>query len=212
MNYSHQEQIFDPHFARPLTIIGVGAVGGFVTLLAAKAGVSDITVIDFDTVSSHNCPMSIYRPKDVGRYKASALKEIVEDQTGIVIKTCLEAFDGRPLAHTSVVASVDTMAARADIWRAVKGKISVDVLIDTRMSGAYGEKHLIVPASRDDQVRYEATLHSDEKAARQSCGNHGIGYASAGIAADTVAMLTGYWQFGRRKSFDAKRHDLLETV
>ena len=40
----------------PVTVIGAGATGSFITLALAKMGVRHITVYDDDTVEEHNLP------------------------------------------------------------------------------------------------------------------------------------------------------------
>src|SRR5207244_2270936 len=58
----------------PVTVIGAGAVGSFVTLTLAKMGLRDLTVFDDDVVDVHNLPNQFYRLTDLGRPKVEALQ------------------------------------------------------------------------------------------------------------------------------------------
>src|SRR5437867_1166193 len=96
MNFDQQREVFDPNFAKPVTVIGVGSVGSQAVATLAKEGCDDITVWDGDYVASHNIPMSEYRPTDLMRLKVEALQEIVLTATGIKIKTMPCMYDGAP--------------------------------------------------------------------------------------------------------------------
>src|SRR5689334_20761446 len=107
LNFSAQNNLFDPGFAKPVTVVGAGAVGSQVAIMLAKQGCKHIMVWDADTVLSHNVPMSAYRPRDVGRRKVEALAEIVHEYTGVRIEAIPRMFGQNDLLSGSVVACVD---------------------------------------------------------------------------------------------------------
>jgi len=212
-NYAHQMELFNPACAKPIIVIGVGSIGGYVVDFLAKMGVSDITVMDHDSVASHNSPMSIYRPQDVGRHKVDVLKEIVYDHSGISIKTFREEYTNQKLDQfNAVIVCVDEMAVRKAIWDQVKGNIKISVHIDTRTSGAYGEIISTSPFTQTEQADYEKLLYSDEEASIQTCGMHGVIYASVGVAAGVTGNIAQHWQNGNKKPRDARRYDLLKSI
>lgn len=59
-------------------IIGCGSVGSTIAENLVRCGVENITLWDFDTVSSHNVANQMFGHKDVGRLKVEALADILE--------------------------------------------------------------------------------------------------------------------------------------
>ena len=211
-NFAHQANLFNPRKAKPLTIIGGGSVGSWVAFLAAKMGVNDIVVIDPDTVDSHNSPMSLYRPSDTGRYKVDALQEIILHMSGLQIGTVKEMYTSQAIRRGSVVVSVDLMKSRSDVYACLAGSIKHDILIDTRVEAAYGEVLSIVPFAKDEQADYEALLYTDADARLQTCGNHGVVYNSAGVAAFVCANLARFWTTGQKQWRHGYKYDTLTPV
>lgn len=76
-----------------VTIVGVGGVGGYATVMLARAGVENLTIIDFDAVSSSNVNRQIVAYQStVGRKKVDVLKEMLLD---INPNINIQAFDER---------------------------------------------------------------------------------------------------------------------
>lgn len=199
MNFSHQDRIFDPAAAQSLTIIGVGSIGSMVALTAAKMGVSRITVYDGDSVESHNIPMSAYRPQDLGHYKVNALQEIVRENSGTEIVAIPDMYNGERLKNT-VIACVDTMEARQQIFQAVRKNPLVDLFIDTRVGGEFISIFAIEPAKHEDIEFYEqSTQYKDLESIVRSCGTHGFYPISVHVASAACLNLTNFWFHGKKK-------------
>lgn len=212
-NFAHQMKLFDPARARPVTLIGAGSVGSFVALFLAKAGVSDITVFDHDTVASHNVPMSLYRESDLGRRKVEALRDIVKALTDVELVINPVMYTAQPLKRCSVIMSVDEMdKGRIPIWETVRGSTSIDVMLDTRVHQAYGELYTIKPCSLDDGENYTKTLFLNSDVPTRMCGTHGFAPVSTGLASSTVSSLCHFWMTGERVWQRAFRYDTLEQV
>lgn len=195
LNFSHQARIFDPRFVKPTTIIGIGAVGSKVALGLVCVGVTDLTVWDPDFVASHNPAMSAYRFNDNGLKKCAALAQIIEEKSGVGIKQQPRAYEGERLRH-SIVASVDTMEARSCIWKAVRNNPLIDIFIDTRVSQLMSSVFAIRPCDPEDIAYYEHFLYPSAEAKRQTCGVHGIAYATDTVAARACHQLTSFWSTG----------------
>ena len=82
---------------KSLVVIGIGSFGGFfVENLSRLQGLKSLTIIDSDIVEIKNTNTSIYRLKDVGKYKVDALGEIIQFYTDIsIIKCNLNYEEGR---------------------------------------------------------------------------------------------------------------------
>ncbi|MCA9354834.1 MAG: ThiF family adenylyltransferase [Candidatus Kaiserbacteria bacterium] len=213
-NFAHQMNLFDPRLARPVVVIGAGAIGSWVTLALAKMGVSDITVIDGDTVASHNGSMSLYTGADTARLKVEVLRERVRELAGVEIKVVPEMYSGGPLPKgVTVIASVDTIPARKLIWKQLlQQRFSHDLLVDTRTSAAYAEVYAVNPKNGRDREEYERSLPPEDKAAPQTCGFHGVIFASLHVAACVASTVARYWQTGQKVTCRPLKSDTFEVV
>lgn len=191
-NFSQQQHIFDPTAAGPVSVIGVGSVGSQIALNLARIGCGSITVWDGDSVASHNIPMSVYRQRDLARPKVAALQEIIGEAMDVSITTHQCMYAGEPL-RGAVVACVDTMEARALIWKQVRNNALVDLFIDTRIAAEFISVFAIRPCNPADSTYYEAHLYPSHKAAAPYCGLHGIVYVSGTAANAACAALTEWW-------------------
>jgi hypothetical protein len=210
--YAHQEGLFDPRFARKVVLLGAGSVGSHVAYHLAKMGVTDIEVWDNDVVASHNVPMSLYGPSDVGRYKVDALAELIERLAGTSIRTERKMYDGEVLRNTSVVACVDSMRVRKLLWERLKFCPTVDIFCDTRTAASYIEVLSVAPCDPIDIEMYEAMLFDDDQATRQTCGTHGIVYASSRASQVVAANLALFWQQGRKVCRMAEQCQTLDSI
>lgn len=213
LNHSHQQHLFNRRSAKKTVVFGVGSVGGHVPLYLCGLGVPDIEVWDADSVSSHNVPMSVYRPKDVGVLKVKALQEIVAEKTAVTIKVFPDMYTGQTkLRNVSVVACVDTMSARRAIWKQVKKNPTVHLFCDTRVAEYYLEVLAIDPCNPQDIKRYEALLFDDSNAKRQMCGQHGTILVASRAANIATQNLATFWQTGQKQWRVAERCDTLTRV
>lgn len=80
-----------------VTIIGVGSLGGFFADNISKLpGLELLVIIDHDIVELRNVKNSIYQPKDVGRKKVDALKDILQPATSAnILEVDKEFKEGR---------------------------------------------------------------------------------------------------------------------
>lgn len=211
-NFAHQEDLFDPRYARKVILIGAGSVGSFVALFLAKMGVADIEVWDADVVLSHNTPASLYGHSDIGRTKVKALGERVWQLTGVQIKAMPTMYSGEELRRASIIACVDTMAARKMIWEKVKLCPTIDLFCETRVNAWFLDVFAVAPCNPEDIKKYEDALFSDKEVVRQVCGEHGVAPVSVRAAQVVASNLARFWQSGQKKWRHGERADTLEVV
>ncbi len=208
-NHTHQLKMFDPRRSCRIIGFGAGAVGSWAALFLAKEGFTDITWWDDDVIKSHNTPMSLYGPEDVGKYKVERLQVRVKELAGVTITAVRKKYTGSDrsaLSRCIVVSCVDLMdKGRKPLWEGVKNNPTIKLFCDSRVAAAYTEVISVVPYERRDILRYEALLFSDKKAARQMCGEHGIVYGSVNaarvIASNAAKILMDGavpWRFAER--------------
>ena len=115
------------------TVIGVGAIGRNVALQLAAIGVPRIQLVDFDTVDDSNCTTQGYALADVGMNKALAtLTAIRQIDPTISVETVEDRYRPRLETAEAVFCCVDSIEARAAIWRPTSGGPS---LVRRRMLG-----------------------------------------------------------------------------
>lgn len=192
INRSQQSELFNPHAARPITVIGAGSVGSQLVLQLARIGCTDITVYDGDHVESHNIPASAFEPNDLSMLKVVALAAHVRRQTGIEIKAIPRMYAGEKL-RTTVVACVDTMEARMMIWERVKNNPLVDVFVDTRMAAELLAVYVIRPCKKEHVSHYDLRLYPTSEAMPNLCGRHGIVYGTAVAASIACRAVAASW-------------------
>lgn len=198
LNFSHQENIFDPNLSKPISVIGVGSVGSFVVLALAKMGVTNITVYDADYVESHNIPMSAYRICDLGLKKVEALKNIVKEHTGTEIKAIPEMYTDQRIS-TAIISCVDTMEARQMVFEKAKINPLVDLLIDTRIGQEFISIFAIEPHHPEEAEYYKYYLrYGTDETMIIRCGLHGISPISMRAASVVCANLINFWKNGKK--------------
>ncbi|WP_281699261.1 tRNA threonylcarbamoyladenosine dehydratase [Cetobacterium somerae] len=106
-------------------VFGVGGVGGFVVEALVRAGVGELTVVDFDTVDITNLNRQIIATQDtVGKDKVEIIKErALSINPNIKINTYKEKFfkDKREIffsenkKYTYIVDAIDIVTAKLDL-------------------------------------------------------------------------------------------------
>lgn len=174
MDFSRQGDWFKGYeFNKPVHIIGVGATGSFVAYQLAKMGVKNIHVWDYDHVEEHNVANQIYGLGNIGDKKVLALQDIIARDTEIVIT----AHEEKVTAATKdrlqgiVYVLVDSMAARKDIFSALKYNPRIELVVETRMSIDCGRIYTVNPMDRAMVQKYEKTFYGDDVAEVSFCGS-----------------------------------------
>ncbi len=186
-------------------VIGAGATGSRVVLSLAKLGLENIHVWDFDIVEPHNIANQVYRLGDVTRFKVEALQEIVLEATGTRVNIHNEKVDGSQKLGEIIFLLVDSMAARKQIWeRAVRNKIRVKLMLETRMGTDSGRVYTILPADPDQIAKYEENLYEDVEAEVSACGTS----MSVGPTAEVISGLA-VWQMMRWAAIKQGKPDTL---
>ncbi|MBQ8908709.1 MAG: tRNA threonylcarbamoyladenosine dehydratase [Clostridia bacterium] len=73
------EEGIDKLASKHITIVGCGGVGGYTAVMLARAGVENMTIVDFDEVSSSNVNRQIVAFEDtIGRKKVEVLAEMMQ--------------------------------------------------------------------------------------------------------------------------------------
>lgn len=171
------------------TVIGVGAIGRQVALQLAAIGTPRIQLIDFDQVELTNITTQGYRQQDLGRTKVEATaRSIQELDDSIQVEMVPDRFRPSVNIGEAVFCCVDSISARAAIWRSVNRKC--EFWTDGRM---LGETVRVLTVTNDSEVdRYTETLFPQTQAQTGSCTSRSTIYA-ASIAAGLIVHQFSRW-------------------
>ena len=175
----------------PITVIGTGAVGSATVLALAKMGCGNIMVWDHDILEPHNVSNQICKPSMIGQPKVEALRELVAELTDVQISTRKQRYSGQRLEGV-VIASVDNMTARQEIWHRAKLNPNVPVLIDPRMGAEFARLYSIRPCDPDQIDFYEANLYSANEAEHLPCSARSIIYCPVMLAGLVAVQVKGF--------------------
>ena len=188
------------------TVIGVGAVGRQVAVQLAAMGVRRLQLIDFDVVDETNITTQGYGSDDVGRRKVDAVRSsVLAVDSTIQVETIADRF--RPAQPTGAVVfcCVDSISARAAIWKAVrqgfsqsssarpsagrrKGPAGTEFWCDGRMLGE--TLRVLAAASLSDGEHYRSTLFSQSHAHAGSCTSRSTIYAASVVSGLMLHQFT----------------------
>lgn len=180
-------------------VIGAGAIGSFLILQLAKMGFTQIQVWDHDEVSVENMSCQFYRFKDIGKNKATALADLVEEFTGIRIMSHpvkWEPDSAEPMPGI-VVAAADCMNVRRAVWNFVRrASPSTTLVIDPRMGSEFATLYMMDPGKPADVATYRETFYSNEDAVQERCTAKATVY-TANLLSGLIAKGVKNWVCGQ---------------
>lgn len=181
MDLSRHIEVFNPNCVdEPIHLIGVGATGSFVAMELARMGVKEINIYDFDTVEIHNIPNQYFDNDDLDKSKVEALVDKlhkinpemkINAHVSKVEQTSSEDKIGIDQMSGYVFLLVDSMAARKELFEAIKCNENIKHYWESRLGSKQGTVYYL-PIEKDlDYSKYE-TIHfySDEQAEVSACG------------------------------------------
>lgn len=139
-----------------LTVCGAGAIGSNLVLNLSKQGFKDFLVVDFDRVEEHNIGTQTYGPRDVGRTKVSALRDIVFNASFVDIKTEPKKLEkpGKLRTPDLFIDAFDNSESRALITQYCKDKGIA--CLHAGFNGAFAEvkwnENYVVPSNAGEDI------------------------------------------------------------
>jgi len=182
-------------------MIGVGAIGRQVALQLAAIGAAAVDLVDDDTVAEENLAPQGYWPRDLGRPKVDATADACRlvypegdvtaywqrfRRSSVRELGCFKSDADPERARVAVFCCVDSIATRALIWDAVRGRCGF--FADGRMSA---EVLRVLACERPPSDRYYGTtLFSPERAYSGACTARSTVYAASIAAGLMLAQFT----------------------
>jgi molybdopterin/thiamine biosynthesis adenylyltransferase len=169
------------------TVIGVGAIGRQVALQLAAIGVPRLQLVDFDQVDLTNITTQGYWATDVGQPKVMATAAAIRRlDPAITVETVEDRYRPRLGIGEAVFCCVDSIAARAAIWRSAASRCRF--WVDGRM---LGEVIRVLTADEEHgRDHYPTTLFAQSEAQPGRCTARSTIYAASLSAALMVHQFT----------------------
>jgi hypothetical protein len=186
----------------PLNIIGVGATGSHIGLIAARMGFHKFRVWDPDIVEDHNLPNQIYDVEHINKQKVDAFEDVltrfnprirVEKHNYYFNKEHKEELSG-PLVLT-----VDTMKARKEIYHAFRINWKVKSVFETRVGFDYAELNVIDNMNTKETDLWFNCLKNDDEIPEGPCNLRICTTLVAMVAAHTVHTICNMLSSNRRE-------------
>lgn len=135
MNLAKSEEFINPKLLNEnqVTIIGAGAIGGWIAELLVRQGQRKLTVYDFDRVEEHNIANQIYTRYHIAMPKTLALEEILKEIEHDVEVERKDAWKpGEPLSGV-VFLALDNIDTRRAIIEDNMYNQHIKLILDHRM-------------------------------------------------------------------------------
>lgn len=188
----------------PILIFGVGSIGSYTALALAKAGFSNLTLLDHDTVDYENIGPQFYSPDQIEQSKTMALADNLDKFIGaddsqespFFALTQKFTYDYTTdflelsklvTPETVVICAIDSMKARTHLFHLLK-ELPYKGYIDSRMAIESLDLYAFNRTNVKTQGHYAKTLFTDESAIQAPCTNKAISYTSL-IAGGVIAKL-----------------------
>jgi tRNA A37 threonylcarbamoyladenosine dehydratase len=117
VRFERTKQLFGDDFEKlqnaKILLLGVGGVGSFALDCLYRTGVTDITIVDFDTYDESNMNRQMWSEQHVNEVKVEALKEHYPTVTAInkkIDKEWIETFDFEP--YDIILDAIDDIHAK----------------------------------------------------------------------------------------------------
>lgn len=183
-------------------LFGAGGVSSWLSLFLVRAGAT-IIVVDFDTVSDENLAGQLYGPKQVGKPKVTALKEVLESLNNTITYTALnqKVTDSEkdqwlqylPICDL-VITGFDNLPTRQIVYNQWNKKGKEDSLfLDMRMSMEQGNIFTVKQGNEKDKSAYESTFFPESEAVVEPCSAKATSHCGAFIAATTMSVITNWY-------------------
>lgn len=187
----------------PLNIVGVGATGSWVAVLAAKMGWTNFIIWDKDTVESHNVPNQAYNSNHIGMLKVDALEQVLKDINPLVKITkhpCFWTPDVDEEMQGALFIAVDSLDTRKLLYEYACDQIDLDVVFETRIGFNMAVLNILDPIDQDAINDVINVMATDAEVEEAPCNERIITTLVALVAANLTHYLCAYYASSRNKT------------
>lgn len=177
-----------------VSILGVGGIGSWTTLLVSRLAPYTIYIHDFDTVDNVNLGGQLFRSSDVGRYKVDAIK-LLTSQLSPTIGICPVVGRARVYRiHGNIIVSCfDNMRSREEIFNGLLARPNLPSLfIDGRLNAEEFEVYAVKLDNQQEIDAYKTTLFKDEESESAICSYKQTSFAASMIASVITNIIVNF--------------------
>lgn len=195
VDHWRQMDFYPPTKSHRVIVVGAGSIGSYVTFGLARMGVSEIKVVDYDKVESHNLPNQFFSEIDMpeNTSKVFAVKKaidlIVEKNNVIPIEGSIENVLPDLLAQGmphAIIITVDNMKTRQDIFDILNSFAYRNHLIDGRVGGEFTNIYATNFMYENDREAYKNSLYADSDVEELPCTARSVIDLSMGVSAQLI--------------------------
>lgn len=194
---------FNTVSCKNITILGVGGIGSWASLLASRLSPIRLDLYDFDEVDPVNLGGQLYRTFDVGRTKVNAAKMIINDFSPYVYTNIWQARvdETYTFANSHVIISCfDNMEARKTIFNTLNNRVETvrsayrpELFIDGRLNAEEFEVYAVNLKNKAERDLYQTTLFDDSESASPICSYKQTSFAASMIAAVITNLIVNFY-------------------
>lgn len=175
--------------AKPVVIVGVGAIGSHLAEMLVKMGLRAPILIDPDTVDAVNLASQGFRENDLDQLKVKALaKRLEETNSSTDVTMPPEPYEISMIpAGSAVFACVDSMPVRRQIFNDYR-RSDWSILFDGRMA-AESLRVFCVDRAPQAMAAYEDSLFPNHQAYQEACTARATIYCASMAAAVLCASF-----------------------
>lgn len=182
---------YDKIKEQDVTVVGVGGIGSWTSLLISRLGVKSLTLYDDDTVELGNISGQFYSSNDIDKFKVDAIQGAINRYSVYYNVTSInQRFEYNSMVSPVVISCLDSMSARRTVFNAWRSAVnnsedkSKFLFIDGRLS-AETLQVFAVPGDDDSAIRrYEESIFPDYEADTEICS-----YKQTSFMANMIASL-----------------------
>lgn len=176
-----------------ISIIGLGGIGSWLSVLLSRIGDHNFYIYDFDTIEEHNLGGQMYDVRRIGEYKSSITTEQMELYSGATNINSVGKFTKDSMVTPYMFTPLDNMDVRKlafDKWVEEYGNSAEDCLFtDLRMQAESLEVYFVTKDRIED---YKKELFPDSEINEQPCSYKATSHCGAMCATLAVTGFTNH--------------------
>jgi molybdopterin/thiamine biosynthesis adenylyltransferase len=170
-----------------ILVVGVGGIGGNAMYCLTKTIPAQYWIQDMDKVEEYNIGCQFFTKNQIGKFKVAAIQETVRNNTNVTINSMPSSYKNDTLPI--MIAAVDNMKTRKDIFENWKKSSITELLIDGRLRANMYEVYTV---TKDKADEYEKTLFEDSEVDDGPCTFKQTAYFGMLIGARITHLLVNY--------------------
>lgn len=185
--FVRQSNFYSPQsMNQPVTIVGCGALGGFIACALTKMGVKSFTLYDDDIVAPHNIANQPFMNQDIDSSKVAALSEMIKEmspfeRSDLSVAQHEKKWDKNDaLRRGLIINSADSITVRRDVFNSSPAG---SFIIDVRSGPDSYDVFFCDTGNPRMTAFYAGTFFDPSNAVGNGCGAQSVVWCGMQVAA-----------------------------